>query len=187
MTDSLDFDPEFTELINSVGPRRAKALADAAIVVAADIRADADALGTSPVDHRPLRILDQLPPITFTQSLFWRYQLAECATRLAADTTRWGAPVPRCAGEEMVLHLILRNAAAADTGLPVMQALEWPDDPDNPYTWGDLAEYLVQDEDVLTLYELPADAIAEIVGGVNLEAAQWFTEFTTPFPVPDRT
>ncbi|HEY9313784.1 hypothetical protein [Williamsia sp.] len=186
MTATADFDPEFAELIDTIGPRRAQALADAGDAVAADIRADADMLDTAPVDGQQLRVLHTLPPTTFGQSRFWRYQLAECATRLAEDARRWGAPVPRCTGEEMVLHLILHRAAAADTGLPLPDALEWPDDPDDPDTWGDLTEYLFQDEDVLTLYDMPAEAIADIVGGVNLTPTEWFTEFTTPFPVPGR-
>ncbi|MCZ4553698.1 hypothetical protein [Gordonia rubripertincta] len=89
-----DLDPEFVELIDAVGERRAQVLAAAAVEVAADIRADADELGTNPVDRTRLRVLGLLPSITFGQSRFWRYQLAECADRLAQDTLCWGAPVP---------------------------------------------------------------------------------------------
>lgn len=185
-TDRADLDPKFAELIDTIGHRRAQALADAADAVATDIRVDADLLDTAPVTDQHLVVLHRLPPATFSQSRFWRYQLAECATRLAQDINRWGAPVPRCTGEEMVLHLILRRAAAADTGLSLGQAVQWPEDPDNPDTWGDLAEYLFQDDDVLTLYDLPTDAITDIVDGVHLTPTEWFTEFTTPFPMPDR-
>ena len=32
-----------------------------------------------------------------------------------------------------------------------------------------------------------AEAITELVGGVNLEPGDWFTEFATPYPpLPDR-
>ncbi|ORM37534.1 hypothetical protein [Williamsia sp. 1135] len=181
-----DFDPEFVELIDAVGERRAQALIAAAVAVAADIRADADELGTDPVDRQRLRVLSLLPSITFEQSRFWRYQLAECADRLAQDTLRWGAPVPRCTGEEMVLHLIVGRAAAADTGLPATQAMVWSGNPDDPDTWGDLSVDLFQDHDVLTLYDVPAEAVTELVGGVNLAPAEWFTEFSTPYPLPDR-
>lgn len=183
---SVNFDPEFVELIDAVGERRAQALAAAAVAVAGDIRADADELGTDPVDGRRLKVLSQLPSITCGQSRFWRYQLAECADRLAQDALRWGVPVPRCTGEEMVLHVILRRAAAADTGLPATQAIVWLDNPEVPDTWRDLATDLFQDDDVLTLYDGSADAVTELVGGVNLLPVEWFTEFTTPFPVPDR-
>lgn len=182
-----DLDPEFVELIDTVGPRRAGMIDTAAREVATAIRSDADTLGTAAVAGDQLHILNTLPDCTFTQSRFWRYQLAECATRLADDTARWGAPVPRCTGEEMVLHLILTRAAVADTGLPAAQALAWPDYPDDPATWGDLATDLFQDNDVLALYDLPAHAVTDFAGGIHLAPAQWFTEFTTDFPVPDRT
>lgn len=182
-----ELDPEFVDLINTIGPRRAQALAVAAFEVAEQIRADADLLGTAAVTGDQLQILDALPPCTFTQSHLWRYQLAECATRLANDARQWGAPVPRCTGEEMVLHLILRRAAVTDTGLSADQAMAWPAETDNPDTWVDLASDLCQDDDVLALYDLPAETITRWVGGVNLEPAQWFTEFTTPYPLPERT
>ncbi|MGN7158223.1 hypothetical protein ACTHRK_19305, partial [Dietzia cercidiphylli] len=82
---------------------------------------------------------------------------------------RWGAPVPRCTGEEMALHLILHRTTTA-TG----------------QSWSDLAEDLFQDNDVLTLYDLPVDAVTGLIGGVQLTPSQWFTEFTTPFPLPPR-
>ena len=87
----------------------------------------------------------------------------------------------------MVLHLILRRAAVTDTGLSADQAMAWPAETDNPDTWVDLASDLFQDDDVLALYDLPAETITRWVGGVNLEPAQWFTEFTTPYPLPERT
>lgn len=181
-----DFDPEFVELIDAVGERRARALIAAAVEVAADIRADADELGTYPVDRARLRVLGLLPSITFEQSRFWRYQLAECADRLAQDTLRWGAPVPRCTGEEMVLHLIVGRAAAANTGLLATQAMVWSGNPADPDTWGDLSADFFQDHDVLTLYDVPAEAVTKLVGGVNLVPAEWFTEFTTPYRLPNR-
>lgn len=185
-----ELDPEFAEIVDSVGTRRAAILAITAGEVARGIRADADALGTHAIiaeTSTGLEVLESLPPVTFGQSRFWRYQLAEAALRLAADIARWGAPLPRCTGEEMVLHVILRHAATTDTGLPTAAALAWPEDEDDPDTWGDLNEYLFQDHDVLMLYDLPADAIHELARGVNLNPESWFTEFTLPFPTPART
>jgi hypothetical protein len=146
---------------------------------AADIRADADFLCTAAVnDSNPddLRVLGALPSQTFDQSQFWRHQLADAATRLGEeDTSRWGTPVPRCTGEEMVLHLILRRAAVADTGSPPNEACGWPDSA-NPRGWGDLFEFLFQDHDVLMLYDMPAEGAESAAGAVNL----------LPFSVPDR-
>jgi hypothetical protein len=127
-------------------------LTDTPTQVAADIRVDTDLLGTAAVDDSnrdDLRVLGALPPQTFRQSQLWRHQLGEAATRLGEDTTRWGAPVPRCTAEEMVLHLILRRAAVADTGSPANPACAWPDSTD-PRGWGDLFEFLFQDHDVLS-------------------------------------
>lgn len=66
-----ELDAEFVEIIEAVGPRRATALATAAAEVAADIRSDADTLGTNEVTAagaRLLRVLGDLPQITFGQS-----------------------------------------------------------------------------------------------------------------------
>lgn len=164
-----DLDAEFVELINTVGPSRARILAATALQIAAEIRAAADALDTAAVGPGQRHILAALPVCTYAQSRFWRYQFADCASRLAGDTTRWGAPVPRCTGEEMALHLILHRATT-DTG----------------QTWPDLAEDLFQDNDVLTLYDLPVDQVTGLIGAVQLTPSQWFTEFTTPFPLPPR-
>lgn len=157
-----------------VGERRAQLLVVAAAAVAGDIRADADQLGTAHVEddtRSSLRVLGALPPVTYTQSRFWRYQLAEAAARLAEDTLRWGAPLPRCTGEEMVLHLILRRASAGD--------------PDRS-GWDELDEVLFQDHDVLMLYDMPAKVIDGQFRGVNLEPERWFSEFTLPHPAPER-
>ena len=125
-----------------------------------------------------------LPQQTFGQSRFWRYQLAAAAEALAGDTDRWGAPVPRCTGEEMVLHLTLRRAAA-DAGCPPQQVFAWPEDPTRDHGWGDLFEYLFQDHDVLMLYDVPEYGMSDL-GTVNIEPHQWFTEFSLPYPVPER-
>jgi hypothetical protein len=57
---------------------------------------------------------------------------------------------------------------------------------DTGQLWSDLAEDLFQDNDVLTLYDLPVDAVTGLIGAVQLPPTQWFTEFTTPFPLPPR-
>lgn len=36
------------------------------------------------------------------------------------------------------------------------------------------------------LYDIPADAVEDLARGVNLTPEAWFTEFTLPFPAPDR-
>ena len=51
--------------------------------------------------------------------------------------------------------------------------------------WGDLFEYLFQDHDVLMLYDVPEYGMSDL-GTVNIEPHQWFTEFSLPYPVPER-
>jgi hypothetical protein len=182
-----DLDEEFVEIITAVGPRRRGHIVAAARALAGDIRADADQLGTAAI-HAPNRtefkVLGLLPQQTFGQSRFWRCQLAAAAEALAGDTDRWGAPVPRCTGEEMVLHLILHRAAA-DAGCQPQQVFAWPQDPTRDHGWGDLFEYLFQDHDVLMLYDVPEYGMSDL-GTVNIEPRQWFTEFSLPYPVPER-
>jgi|SRR5271166_130772 len=182
-----DLDEEFVETIGAVGPRRRAHIAAAARALADDIRADADRLDTAAIDtsnRTGLQVLGWLPQQTFGQSRLWRYQLAAAAEALADDTDRWGAPVPRCTGEEMVLHLTLHSAAAA-AGCPPEQVFAWPADPSRDHGWGDLFEYLFQDHDVLMLYDVAEYGMSDM-GTVNIEPPQWFTEFSLPYPVPDR-
>lgn len=174
----LDGDDEFGEILATISDRQSSLIAVAADDIAAAIRADDATLGSAAVaehTHGRLQVLQTLPAITFGQSRLWRCQLAAAAERLAADTRLWGAPIPRCTGEEMVLHLILRRAQAAARPRQV-----------RPGSWDELSEYLFQDHDVLMLYDLPPDAAESLVGGVNLHPLRWFTEFTLPFPMPDR-
>lgn len=182
-----DLDEEFVEIIDAVGPRRRAYIAIAGRALADAIRADADQLGTAaihPSNGTELQVLSWLPPQTFGQSRFWRYQLAAAAEALADDADRWGAPVPRCTGEEMALHLILHRAAAA-AGCPREQVFAWPADPTRDHGWGDLFEFLFQDHDVLMLYDVPEYGMSDM-GTVNIEPLQWFTEFSLPYPIPGR-
>lgn len=145
----MEGDEEFSEIVDMISSRQAKLIAEAADAIADAIRADADALDSAPVaEHTSgkLEVLSTLPAITFEQSRLWRYQLAAAADRLAADTRRWGAPIPRCTGEEMVLHLILRRA----------QSMARPQV--RRGSWEQLSQILFQDHDVLTLYDLPPEA-----------------------------
>ena len=174
-------DDELAELISLVGPRRRTYIVEAAEAVAAAIRADADALGTQAVtleNRAELQILGALPPQTFTQSRFWRCQLASAAHALAADTRTIGAPIPRCTGEEMILHLVLRRAAV-DAGCPPGQVFAWPDDARRDQGWGDLFACLFHDDDVLMLYDAAKYKMSDL-GGVNMQPSQWFSEFSLP-------
>lgn len=171
-------DDEFGDIADMITPQQATLIVQAANDLAADIRREADDLGSDPLTDTTrdqARVLSSLPPVTFDQSLLWRYQLAEAADRLGADTRRWGAPIPRCTGEEMALHLILRRAK--DMARPRQVRLG---------SWDLLSEVLFQDHDVLTLFDVPPDAVESLAGGVHLHPRRWFSEFALPFPMPDR-
>lgn len=169
---------EFREIVEMVSPAQAALIADAADSIAAAIRSDADMLGSDAVSEHTgaqLQVLQALPAITFGQSRLWRYQLAEAADRLAGDTRRWGVPIPRCTGEEMVLHLILRRAQSMARPRQVRRG-----------SWEELSQELFQDHDVLTLYDLAPEATESLAGGLNLHPLRWFSEFSLPFAMPDR-
>lgn len=174
----MENDEEYSEIVELISARQATLIANAADEIANAIRSDADTLDSTPVtkcNSGQLEVLATLPSITFEQSRLWRYQLAAAADRLATDTRLWGAPIPRCTGEEMVLHLILRRAEATARPRQVRRG-----------SWDQLSEVLFQDHDVLTLYDLPPEATESVLGGVNLHPRRWFTEFTLPFPMPER-
>lgn len=182
-------DAEYVEIIAEVGAERARYIAAAATDLAVQIRSEADTLGTAQItraNRASVPVLGSLPRQTFFESRLWRYQLAEAADRLAADTLHWGAPIPRCTGEEMVLHLVLHRAADA-AGCPPEQVLDWPEDNSTPTQgWGDLFEYLFEDHDVLLLYQLPVENL-EAARGINVAPRRWFSEFETAYPLPPRT
>lgn len=175
--------PALKEIADIVGPNRREAIAAAAASLAADIRHDSEHLGEQAVKtggKTRLRVLDQLPPQTFHEDQQWRQELAASAECLGDDALRWGAPIPRCTAEEMMLHLILRRAAIA-SGCTAAKLFNWADD--NPPGWGDLYEYLFQDHDVLMLFDATPGPNAAL--GM-LAPAAWFDEFGPPFPLPDR-
>lgn len=171
----MDISAELAEIVAEVGPRRAALITETAAAVAAEIRADATALGPRPVtswNRHYLRLLGSLPPATFAQGQSWRLALADAAERLGADARLIGAPVPRCSGEEMMLHIILQRASRISPG--------GPDD------WADLFEILFQDHDILLLYDMPAEAAETAIDAANLRVEEWFTEFDHPYTVPTR-
>jgi hypothetical protein len=47
-------------------------------------------------------------------------------------------------------------------------------------------EFVFQDHDVLMLCDMAAQSAEAAAGAVNLDPSRWFTEFSFPYPVPDR-
>ena len=167
-----DIDDEFAEVIDTVGPRRR--------------RAPGHGGGQRHQPRRPARAGRTAAANVSAKPALAAPARRGCDTVGRGHGAWWGAPVPRCTGEEMVLHLILRRAAIADTSLPTNQACAGPHSAD-PRGWGDLFEFLFQDHGVLMLYDMPAQSAESAAGAVNLDPSRWFSEFSPPLPCPRPT
>jgi hypothetical protein len=170
-------------------PRTADSLHSALCMLADEIYDDVEEHGDEPItsrDGEQWMALDRLPHITWRQDAQWRRNIARAADDLAADLERGDWPLPRCTGEEMVLHLAIRDADGftddQDEDLP-----HHPDDND----WDLCSEMLFQDQDVLLLEEGSADGIEhpneelnQLHGIGDLRPANWFTTFNNAKPRP---
>lgn len=130
------------------------------------------------------------PRITWEEDAVWRRQAARAYDDLAEDLERGQEPLPRSDGEEMALHLVLRQAPDAVTdewfgprllaGLP-----EHPDDLD----WHMCLSVLFQDHDILALYDAELDGIEDPETDLNRDIGMgdyrpqsWFKPFDTAEP-----
>ena len=94
----------------------------------------------------------KLPKIAipfYKKSPMWRKAFVECHMRIAARLSKGLAPSPNCTGEEMALHNII-NMAEADDHYEVDESLVKFK---NDQNFGLLRENVVEDEDVLMLFE----------------------------------
>lgn len=156
---------------------------------------DVEEHGDEPVrDPRDWSLFDEYPRITFRQDAVWRRQAARCFDDLSRDleAARW--PSPRCAGEEMALHLALDFAPdAVDEGGSLA---EWIDRlPAHPgdLDWDACVDGLFQDTDILTLFndshdglEDPGDPTNRRLGIGDYRPASWFTTFDNQEPRDSR-
>ena len=100
--------------------------------------------------------------------------MVRCALRLAADIWRWGAPMPRCTAEALVLVFILHRAAATDHRASVEPTTPWAEG------WADLVTALFVDHIIATFYD------PTTTPGEPLHPEAWFTEHPTAIPMPIR-
>ncbi|MBW4717407.1 hypothetical protein [Saccharothrix obliqua] len=146
-------------------PRTVAVLWSAAGMLADLAYGDVLEFGDGPVDPAGglWSVFGEFPRITWRQDALWRRQAARSFDDLAADLAAGECPRPRCAAEEMALHLILRYAESAvddgwsglDTrfaGLP-----ERGDDLD----WALLSDVLFTDHDILELFDPGRDGIED--------------------------
>ncbi|MBB5958430.1 hypothetical protein FHS29_005038 [Saccharothrix tamanrassetensis] len=171
-----------------VTPRTAAVLWSAAEFLADLAYNDVIEFGDDPVDpaDEMWAVFDEFPRITWRQDAVWRRQAARSCDDLVADLAAGEWPRPRCAAEEMALHLVLRYAESAvddgwsglDThfaGLP-----EREDDLD----WMLLSDVLFKDHDILELFDPGRDGIEDPDDNHNrhlnmgdYRPRAWFTTF----------
>jgi hypothetical protein len=131
------------------------------------------------------------PRITWGQDGVWRRQAARAFDDLAADLAAGQLPMATCPGEEMAMHLMLRSAqgAAADGwGVPPEKLNLLPRHADD-FDWDLAVEVLLQDEDILHLFDEQSDGIEDPeseenqrlrIGDYRPEA--WFKPFQNATP-----
>lgn len=136
-------------------------------------------------------LFGRYPRITWRQDAVWRRQAARAYDDLTEDIAGGRWPRPRCAGEEMALHLILEDAPAAVEddwgGLDEMLA-RLPEHPDD-HDWDMASEVFFQDHDILELFDVEMDGIedpdnednrARGIGDYRPQA--WFRTFSNMDP-----
>lgn len=134
---------------------------------------------------------NEYPRITWTQDAVWRRQAARAFDDLTADLAAGRLPSPTCPGEEMALHLMLRSAQAAiaDGWGPTPDLLAALPEDDGDYDWDLTAEVLLQDDDILSLFDERMDGIEDpdsdanrFAGMGDYRPAAWFRTFSNMTP-----
>ena len=173
-------------------PRTAAVLWTVAQILADQTYDDIQEHGDAPIsDDGGWTALADYPRITWGQDAVWRRQAARAFDDLTADLEAGPPPLPTCPGEEMALHLMLRTAqAAVDDG--------WGPSPDklarlpqhtDDYDWDLAFDVLLQDDDILNLFDEQLDGIEDPESDDNRTAGMgdyrpeaWFRAFQNATP-----
>ncbi|SCF18964.1 hypothetical protein GA0074695_4173 [Micromonospora viridifaciens] len=131
------------------------------------------------------------PRITWQQDAVWRRQAARAFDDLTADLDAGGRPRPTCPGEEMAFHLLLRNARDAQEdgwGMRPDELAMLPEHADD-YDWDTAYEVLLQDDDILHLFDAQLDGVEDPDSDQNrfmrmgdYRPAAWFRPFSNATP-----
>ncbi|MFG3290246.1 tetratricopeptide repeat protein [Streptomyces sp. NPDC048179] len=169
-------------------PRTLRVL-EAALDIAADMAYDVlEEIGDRPVDLRDnyAYIFSHLPVHTWRQDAPWRRHMVRCFDDLAHDIRAGKWPTPTCTGEEMALHVAVDHASSMvvdDLELVTSFVEDVPSHHDD-WDWGLCLDTLLEDTDVLFLYEPWAQGIEDsdhhlnaLMGFANLEVEDWFVPF----------
>lgn len=178
-------DPDFAQVYGSnerITPRLARRLWTAALFCA-DTWRDAGS-------ERSF-LVEDLPPVAWPHAIgVWYERLVDCFDVLA-DRIALGRigedEITTCTGEEMALHLVIDVAEREfDSGFDSdAEALDpLPDHGAADTAFGRARDVLLQDDDVLMLYDASLDGIddpdnevAAVYRVVNLHPTQWFLPF----------
>jgi hypothetical protein len=130
-------------------PRTAAVLWSVCHVLADLAYGDVELYGDDPVTENFGSVLHQYPRITWRKDAVWRRQAARAYDDLAGDIEAGHWPVPRCAGEEMAVRLMLAEDAEVELDEhPSLERIveslpEHPDDAD----WDLVDDALLKDHD----------------------------------------
>ncbi len=174
---------------SQVTPRTAAVLWTVGQIVADHAYDDIEEHGDDPVtDSGEWSTFADYPRITWRQDAVWRRQAARAFDDLVEDLEAGQAPLPTCPGEEMALHLMLRTAeaAVADGWGPMLDRLpEHDDDCD----WDMAVDVLLQDDDILKLFDERLDGIEDpqnednrMAGIGDYRPEAWFRPFQNATP-----
>lgn len=160
---------------------------------ALDILSDMASMARREIGDRPVDLGDgyafvfsELPVLTWRQDAQWRRQMVRCFDDLAEDIRAGKWPQPTCTGEEMAVHLAIEQASSMVVDSPELVAsfVEGLPPHHDDWDWGLCLDVLLEDTDVLFLYEPWSqgiedsdDHVNQFMGIANLEAEDWFKPF----------
>lgn len=175
-----------------VTPRTAAVLWAVARLLADHAYNDVHAYGDEPlVDDTGWMVFGDYPRITWRRDAVWRRQAARAFDDLAEDLEAGKWPRPTCPGEEMALHLMLRSArdAVDDDWAPLDEILPRLPEHRDDYEWDMASEVLLQDNDVLSLFNATLDGVEDpeaeynkIMGMGDYRPEAWFRPFLNATP-----
>lgn len=125
------------------------------------------------------------PRITWRCDAAWRHRAALAYDDLTADLAAGRWPRPRCAAEEMAVHLLLREVQMAGPdgwadSADFARQIPHPDD----FDWEAADEILLEDDDILALFDLRHDGLEDpdtdanrAIGMGDYRPRAWFTTF----------
>lgn len=194
-------DPEFGRLFTSCGcgrddchdcglrftPRTACVLWKTSQTVADEAYEDILEHGDDPVSADEFwRVFGDFPRVTWTQDAIWRRRASRSADDLTSDLAQGQVPWPRCAAEEMMLHIVLDRTDI----WPELPEEEWPSTlrrlpPDSAdFDWEWLREVLFQDGDIQLLFDPKYDGFEDpeavenqLLGVGDYRPPAWFDWF----------